>query len=126
MISDINDIYLDCMDDVDTLGEIALDGGYSFAAAEKVAAQKVEGRMNTARLKRLEVERELQTLDQDSFLSAEIQRKLSEYHSYGLQIKSYVDRPRGSFNEYRQKYNEFKRTDLRLYKQLRSLLGMPE
>ena len=126
MISDINDIYLDCMDEVDTIGEIALDGGYSFAAAERVAAQEVEGRMNTARLRRFEVERELKNIEKDSILSVEIRWKLNEYHSYGLQIKSYVDRPRGSFNEYRQKYNEFKRNDLRLYKELRSLLGMPE
>jgi len=125
MISDVNDIYLDCMDEIDTCGEIARDNGYSLEAAAAVGTRRVKEKMDTARLKRLKVEKELRDIEHARILSAEIQQKLKAYHSFGLSVKSYVDKPDGSFNYYRGKYNEFFRTETRLYKELRLLLGFP-
>jgi len=126
LLSLVTVLYLDCMDEYDTYMEVAIMNGRPANEGIQVAAKKIEERMEIVEFVFLDkVEKEFDKIKQDSNLSWEFRRKLTEFHINCMEIKSYVDRPRGTPASYRNKMNELTETGIRLARELRSLLGLP-
>ena len=119
-------VCLDSMDDIDIHVSAALRSGRSATAGLNEVAEVVERRMQIVEFIFLDrLEREFDTIKQDTNLPWEFRRKLTEFHANSMEIKSYVDRPRGTVESYRRRMNELAETGLRLLRELRSLLGLP-
>ena len=119
-------VCLDCMDDYDTSMSAAIRSRRSASDGIKAVAEEIEKRMKIVQFVFLDkVEKEFDKIKQDSNLPWEFRKKLTEFHANCLEIKSYVDRPRGTPVSYRKKMDELNETGLRLNRELRSLLGLP-
>ena len=120
-------VFLKCMDDYDTFMELAIKDGLSPNDGIKAVAEIIEGRMEAVQEIFLDnVEKELDKIKQDANLSVKFRETLAECHANCKEIKSYVDRPRGTPASYRQKMFELRETGERLLRQLRSLEGLSD
>ena len=114
------------MDEIDDCIELAVKNGKTADDGVQAATEEIEKRMEAVRYIFLDkVEKELDTIKKDTNLPWEFRNKLAAFHANCLEVKSYVDRPRGTPITYRKKLLELSETGDRLHQQLCSLLGLP-
>jgi len=119
-------VCLRCMDDYDTYAELAIRKGRPINEGIQVIAEEIEEKMQIVEFIFLNrMEKEFDKIKQDSNLPYEFRKKLTEFYANCKEIKSYVDRPRGTLVSYREKMNELTEKGRRLDQELRSLLGLP-
>ncbi|MDR1963108.1 MAG: hypothetical protein LBQ50_04970 [Planctomycetaceae bacterium] len=127
MLSIVNLVCQDSMKEYDKWAKIAINAGDSASDGINYISDKIEERMKTIQYLFLDdVEKELKKIQSDSHLSKEFRVKLAEFYVNCIEIKSYVDKPRGTVESYKQKLIELSDTGDRLRRQLQLLSGIKE
>ena len=127
MLAVVNFICRDSMKEYDIWMKAAMDRGLSANDGIKLAAEKIDERMDQVQYIFLDnVERELDKIQKDSKLPKEFRIKLAEFYSNCMEIKSYVDNPRGNYDSYKKKMIELADTGDRLHRQLLLLLEVSD
>ncbi len=121
----VNHVCQDCMKEYDLYIKVALEKGYKANDGINAAAEEIESRMERLQFLFLDnVEKELRQIQKDTKLPSEFRVKLAEFYSNCMEIKSYVDNPRGTVASYKAKLIELTDTGDRLRRQLTLLLGV--
>lgn len=114
-----------CMMAYDASIKIALDRGMSPNAAINAVSEIIDKEMAAVQYIYLDdVEKELEKIQKDGRLPQDFRIKFAEFYANCMEIKSYVDNPRGTVASYKAKMIELVDTGDRLYRQLTAMLGI--
>jgi S1-C subfamily serine protease len=104
--------------------EIAIDGGRSANDGLAIARGGMESKIAVFDAALVDnLQSELAAISTDSQLSDSTRQRFIDLWTNYLELKSYVDNPRGSYNSYRDKYRQLSDDRDRLAESLKLLLG---
>lgn len=107
--------------------ELALDEGVSVNVGLQAARGEVEGKLTAYDQVLIgDLKREVSTITTDPNISEGTQQRFVDLWTNYLELKSYVDDPRGNFDSYKAKYNVLSDNHDRLSQSLSLLLGISD
>ena len=127
MLTELQELCQEVMEETFLVGRAALAKGLSPAEGLKARSEDFTKLRFLVKLVKGDVDEKIwKQIQQDTNLSEELRRKLTDFFALCVESESYADNPKGiSLTSYEKKLEEFRGRGIRLKTELRMELGIP-